>query len=62
MGPVAVFGSKTLATLFGEAGQFTNSTRGFEKVTGNASQGGNDKLELANDIAFQFFEQGSWEL
>lgn len=62
LGDDKLFGTKTVATLIGESSRFTNSTRGFEKVTGNASQGGNDKLELASDIAFQFFEQGSWEL
>ncbi|MEE2641338.1 MAG: ELWxxDGT repeat protein [Planctomycetota bacterium] len=55
-------GTKNRATLYGESNLFIHSTIGFERVTGDASEGGIDRLVLYSDITFEFFELGTWEL
>ncbi|MDB4671289.1 hypothetical protein OAF34_04060, partial [Pirellulaceae bacterium] len=55
-------GTGNRATLFGDSNSFIQATAGFERVTGDASEGGTDRLSLANDITFAFLELGSWEL
>ena len=55
-------GSGNTATLKGASNRFTHATKGFENVVGNARNGGTDQLDLAIDIAFNFFELGTWEV
>ena len=55
-------GSGNTATLKGASNSFTHATKGFENVIGNARNGGTDQLDLAIDIAFNFFELGTWEV
>jgi hypothetical protein len=55
-------GTENRATLFGDSNTFIQAIVGFERVTGDASEGGTDRLTMASDITFTFFELGSWEL
>lgn len=55
-------GNGNTATLKGSSNSFTHATTGFESVIGNARNGGTDELDLAIDIAFNFFELGTWEV
>ena len=57
-----LIGEGDQAILRGPSGSFIQATFGFVRVTGNARNGGIDRLELDESLDFTFIEKGSWEL